>query len=140
MQLPKSNATFPLMANGRAFGALSFATLRAERRWRDFEIEELQLVAQIISNVIGRERAELREEQLRAELARATRLASLGELAATIAHELNQPLAVILSNAQAARRFLGDDALSTEELKEILEDIVRATNTPAVSSTTCASW
>ena len=86
---------------------------------------ELMLVAQIIGNVVGRQRAELREEQLRSELAHAMRVASLGELAAAIAHELNQPLAAILSNAQAARRLLGQGEIGAEELLAILDDIAR---------------
>ena len=107
---PKSNVTIPLIANGRIFGALAFATLGAERKWREDEIAELKLIAQIIGNVVGRQRAELREEQLRDELAHAMRVATLGELAAALAHELNQPLAAILSNAQAARRFIAGGA------------------------------
>jgi C4-dicarboxylate-specific signal transduction histidine kinase len=121
----KSTVSIPLIANGRVFGALSFTMLRAERHWREDEIVELKLVAQIIGNVVGRQRAELREEQLRNELAHAMRVASLGELAAAIAHELNQPLAAILSNAQAARRFLASGELGTDELRQILDDIAR---------------
>ncbi len=121
----KSNLTVPLIANTKVFGALSFATLAMERRWREDEILELKLVAQIIGNVVERQRAERREEQLRNELAHAMRVASLGELAAALAHELNQPLAAILSNAQAARRFLADGAIDQDELRQILDDIAR---------------
>ena len=122
---PKSNVTIPLVANGRVFGALAFASLSAERKWREDEIAELKLVAQIIGNVVARQRAELREEQLRDQLAHAMRVASLGELIAALAHELNQPLAAILSNAQAARRFLGSGTTDVAELRAILDDIVR---------------
>jgi PAS domain S-box-containing protein len=122
---PKSTVTIPLIANGRVFGALAFATLGEERKWREDEILELKLVAQIVGNVLGRQRAELREEQLRGELAHAMRVATLGELAAVLAHELNQPLAAILSNAQAARRFVADGAIEADELRAILDDIVR---------------
>ncbi|EDY17972.1 multi-sensor signal transduction histidine kinase [Chthoniobacter flavus Ellin428] len=121
----KSCLTFPLIANGKTFGALAFATLQAERKWRDDVIAELKLVAQIIGNVVARQRSEMREEQLRDELAHAMRIASLGELAAAIAHELNQPLAAILSNAQAARRFLENGESDPDELHAILDDIVR---------------
>jgi PAS domain S-box-containing protein len=121
----KSNLTLPLIANGRVFGAVAFSTLGMERSWRQDEIAEMKLVAQIIGNVIGRERAELREEQMRGELAHAMRTATLGELAAALTHELNQPLAAILSNAQAARRFIADEAISFKELRAILDDIVR---------------
>ncbi|HET6409279.1 MAG TPA: ATP-binding protein, partial [Chthoniobacteraceae bacterium] len=122
---PKSNATFPLIANGEVFGALAFATLRSERTWQPDELADLNLIAQIIGNVVGRQRAELREEQLRSELAHAMRVAMMGEMATALAHELNQPLTAILSNAQAARRLLGDGGMPPDELLEILDDIVR---------------
>jgi C4-dicarboxylate-specific signal transduction histidine kinase len=122
---PKSNVTIPLIANGRVFGALAFATLAAERKWREDEIAELKLVAQIIANVVSRQRAEFREEQLRDQLAHTMRVATLGELVAALAHELNQPLAAILSNAQAGRRFIANGTMEVNELRAILDDIVR---------------
>jgi two-component system sensor kinase FixL len=48
----------------------------------------------------------------------------LGELSGSMAHELNQPLTAILSNAQAAQRFLADDQPDLSELRDILGDIV----------------
>ena len=122
---PKSNVTIPLIANGQVFGALAFATLAKERKWRMDEIAELKMVAQIIANVLGRERAEERSEQLRTEIAHSTRVAMLGELAAALAHELNQPLTAILSNAQAARRFIAEGIIEMDELRAILNDIIR---------------
>lgn len=59
------------------------------------------------------------------ELERLTRASLLGELASTLAHELNQPLSAILSNSQAALRIMESEPGSTSELREILEDIVR---------------
>jgi two-component system sensor kinase FixL len=53
----------------------------------------------------------------------------MGELAGSLAHELNQPLTAILSNAQAAQRFMASGAAdSLGELREILADVVRETN------------
>jgi two-component system sensor kinase FixL len=46
------------------------------------------------------------------------------ERTAALVHELNQPLTAILSNAQAAKRFLATDQLDVRELQEILDDIV----------------
>lgn len=71
-------------------------------------------------------RRELEQEfrALREELAHLSRVTMLGELSGAIAHELNQPLAAILSNAQAAQRFLANGTGATEELEEILADIV----------------
>jgi len=48
----------------------------------------------------------------------------LGELSGALAHELNQPLTAILSNAQAAQRFLAQGEGGLEEVREILKDIV----------------
>jgi C4-dicarboxylate-specific signal transduction histidine kinase len=50
----------------------------------------------------------------------------LGELSGSLAHELNQPLTAILSNAQAAQRFLANKTADVEEVQEILRDIIDA--------------
>jgi PAS domain S-box-containing protein len=65
---------------------------------------------------------DLRESRLAIE--KLDRSAALSEITAGIAHELNQPLAAILSNAQAGKHLLGRDPIPTEELSEILNDIV----------------
>jgi len=62
--------------------------------------------------------------QQRSELAHLSRAAMLGELSGSLAHELNQPLAAILSNAQAAQRFLAQDPGDLREVRAILQDIV----------------
>jgi two-component system sensor kinase FixL len=71
-----------------------------------------------------RKRAELEAARQRNELAHLSRVTLLGELSGSLAHELNQPLTAILSNAQAAQRFLAQDAVDPAELREILNDIV----------------
>lgn len=63
------------------------------------------------------------ERKHQAELAHASRVSLLGELSASLAHELKQPLAAILSNAQAGLRFLNDDEPDLDELRAILGDI-----------------
>lgn len=57
---------------------------------------------------------------------RAGQMLALGEMAAALAHELKQPLAAILTNAQAAQRFLAEDAPDLIEIEEILADICKA--------------
>ncbi|MFV2006308.1 MAG: sensor histidine kinase [Longimicrobiales bacterium] len=69
-------------------------------------------------------RAQEEASRHRAELAHVSRVTSMGELAASISHELNQPLAAVLTNAQAALRLLEQQRPDLEELHEILEDIV----------------
>lgn len=53
--------------------------------------------------------------------------ALLAELRATLAHEINQPLAAILGNAQAARRLILGSGISRGEMLAILDDIIRDT-------------
>ena len=70
-------------------------------------------------------RTDLNVEQRLQEIAHGSRAAALGEMAAALAHELNQPMTAILSNAQAARNFLA--AGSAEDIDEVrlaLDDIV----------------
>jgi PAS domain S-box-containing protein len=67
---------------------------------------------------------ELQLQEQRAELTHLSRVAVLGELTGALAHELNQPLTAILSNAQAAQRFLAQRPTSLDEVHEILSDIV----------------
>lgn len=62
------------------------------------------------------------EEQQR--LAHLARVAIVGELSGGLAHELNQPLTSILSNAQAAQQMLARDRVNVGELREMLDDIV----------------
>jgi signal transduction histidine kinase len=69
--------------------------------------------------------AELDSGQRRLELARAMRFAAMGELTASIAHEINQPLGAILSNADAAALQLRLGTATAEGLREILADIRR---------------
>ena len=121
----KSNATSPLMADGKVFGALAFATVTEERHWTGDELSSLKLTAQIFGHVISRRRAELRADQLREEIQRSSRAAVLGEIAAALAHEINQPLTTILGNAQAARRFITQGNADSAEILAILDDIIR---------------
>ena len=69
-------------------------------------------------------RAELEAQRARTELAHVSRVATMGALTASIAHQLNQPLTGILSNAQAARRFLAAAAPDLDEARASLEDIM----------------
>ena len=75
-------------------------------------------------DITQRKEAELEFVQQRNELAHFSRVTMLGQLSGSLAHELNQPLAAILSNAQAALRFLADENYDREEVREILGDIV----------------
>lgn len=76
-------------------------------------------------DISERKRAEEELRQKQRELAHVARVVTLGEMAAALAHELNQPLAAIVSNAQASQRMLADDRASLDEVREALSDIVQ---------------
>jgi two-component system sensor kinase FixL len=80
------------------------------------------------TDITARKAAEAELQRNRDELAHVTRVSTLGELAASLAHELNQPLTGILSNAQAAQRFLSLSPPNLEEVREILKDVVEDDN------------
>lgn len=91
---------------------------------RQVILHEQTLVLASILDITLRKHAEQDLEQKRNELARMSRVTMLGELSGSLAHELNQPLTSILSNAQAAQRFLAHNPTDIDEVRAILEDIV----------------
>src|SRR5213592_1690787 len=82
------------------------------------------LVLASIVDITERKLAELEAARQRHDLAHLGRVTALGELSSSLAHELTHPLTAILSNAQAAQRFLADDDVDLDEVREILNDIV----------------
>jgi two-component system sensor kinase FixL len=75
-------------------------------------------------DITGRKMAELEAQAHRNEVAHLLRVASLGELASGLAHELSQPLTAILGNAEAARLFIARNKFDPQEIDEILSEIV----------------
>jgi PAS domain S-box-containing protein len=82
----------------------------------------------IAVDITARKQAEAETQRQRAELAHLSRVTMLGEMSGSMAHELNQPLTAILSNAQAAIRFLAHDPVDLDEVRDILKDIVEQDN------------
>ena len=80
---------------------------------------------QVVVDAVKASSYEQELQQTRRNLDRYARVNLLGECTTMLAHELNQPLTAILSNAQAARRYLASDTPEMDEIHEILDDIVR---------------
>ena len=97
-------------------------------RWYEMTVEPLRrpeagvLVTHV--DVTRRRQAEEEAQRQRDELAHVLRTTTLGELAASLAHEINQPLAAIVANAQATRRLLDAGRASRPGVVETLNDIV----------------
>jgi PAS domain S-box-containing protein len=83
------------------------------------------LIYSAARDVTERLKEEVELRQHREELAHVTRVAMMGELTTSLAHEINQPLTAILSNAEAAQRFLSQASPDISEVRQILEDIIR---------------
>ncbi len=87
------------------------------------------LLALLVTNLAQRRRRPSAAALRRHELAHASRVSAMGELAGSLAHELNQPLTAILSNVQAAQRFMASGSPeSMAEVRDILADVVEETD------------
>jgi PAS domain S-box-containing protein len=97
-------------------------------QWFEMRVEPLRRPegGAVISHidVTNRVRAEIEAQHHRSELAHVARVTLLGEITASIAHELNQPLTAILSNAQAAQRLIRKKKRPLATIRDILADIV----------------
>jgi signal transduction histidine kinase len=98
-------------------------------RW--VEIRAIQLPKEHSSSLVvhlditQRKQAELERIRSRTEIFHLNRVAAMGQLAAALAHELSQPLAAILSNAEAAQRFANRENPDLTEIREALHDIAQ---------------
>lgn len=121
----RSHLSIPLRIGGRVVSALSFGGLRLARTWPEDVIARLAIVGGVFASAVARARSEDEAQQLRGRLWHADRVARTAALTGAIAHELNQPLAAILSNAQAGLRYLEREAMDAGQMREILEAVVR---------------
>ena len=131
--IPKSNVTVPIRIGGKVVGALGFGSVKVERTWSPRLIRRLELVGEIFGNALERRLAAEENRLLRDELNHMSRTAVMGELTASLTHQLNQPIAAILMNAEEIQRMLESAEPDIENLRaavaDIIQDDVRATET-----------
>lgn len=87
---------------------------------------EPEIVTGVTIDITVRRHAEMESERRRTELERLERVVSASKFSAAMAHELGQPLAIIMSNAEAAQRMLRRTAPDLAELRAVFADIVAA--------------
>lgn len=120
-------------ANGTSSGKHQREMTGRRKDGREFPLEvglnpvssaEGPLTMASIVDISERKRSQVELERQRLEVTHLSRVTMLGELSGSLAHELNQPLTAILSNAQAAQRFLALEKVDLLEVRDILGDIV----------------
>ncbi|MDM0024387.1 response regulator [Variovorax saccharolyticus] len=121
----RSHLSIPLRIGGRVTSVLSFAAMRTARRWPPDMIARLKIVGELIGGAIVLARTEEEARQLRRRVWHADRVARVSALTAAIAHDLNQPLTAILSNAQAGLKYLARDHVDLGLVHGVLEAVVR---------------
>ncbi|HTC33121.1 MAG TPA: ATP-binding protein [Bryobacteraceae bacterium] len=95
--------------------------LRVEERTAELKRTNEQLLTEMAE----RKRAEDAYYEAQAEIARVTRLSAMGALAASISHEVNQPLAAVVTNADACMIWLSSDPPNLEEARAAVESIAQ---------------
>jgi C4-dicarboxylate-specific signal transduction histidine kinase len=85
-----------------------------------------RFVRGFVLDITEQKRAQKLARQQEERLQATSRLITMGEMASTLAHELNQPLAMILTNAEAAQALLAREPADLSEVRDILADIVSA--------------
>jgi FixJ family two-component response regulator/signal transduction histidine kinase len=120
----RSAVIVPVTLGERVAGALSFASASGDREWPDALVPRVTLLGDVFATVFARDSAEQRERDAQAQAAHATRVGTLGMLAASLVHELTQPLAASLANAQTAAELLASPTPDLDELRAAVGDIV----------------
>ncbi|MDM0073728.1 response regulator [Variovorax sp. J2P1-59] len=121
----RSHLSIPLRIGGRVTSVLSFAAVRAARSWPPDMVARLKIVGELLGGAMALARTEEEARQLRRRVWHADRVARVSALTAAIAHELNQPLAAILSNAQAGLKYLERGDARLDLVQSVLEAVVR---------------
>jgi signal transduction histidine kinase len=120
----RAACAFPIVLGGEVLGVIEFFS----REMRPADAGLLDMMATIDSQLgqfIERKRAEEALQQAQAKLSHLTRVTTLGELTASIAHEINQPLAAVVTNANAGLRWLAGDPPNLDETREAIRRIIR---------------
>jgi PAS domain S-box-containing protein len=81
-----------------------------------------------VTDVTARKQAEVELHEAQTNLAHVTRVTALGEMAASIAHEVNQPLAAVVTNAAACLRWLDREPANLKEARGSLQSIINDGN------------
>ncbi len=121
----RSILCMPLLNQAKLTGVLYLENNLAPRVFAPARIAVLKLLASQAAIALEKSRAADALREMELALAHANRLETMGQLTASIAHEVNQPIAATVTNAQAALRWLRLDPPDLDEVRQALDRIVR---------------
>lgn len=116
-----------LCSNGKVAGTFCIY-YREPRSPTSQDLELIELATHVARVAIERDQQEISLREAQNELAHVSRVTTVGEFAASIAHEVNQPLAGILTNANAALRWLARNSPNLAEAQQAIDRIIRDGN------------
>ncbi len=109
----------------RAEAELKYARDELQLRVEERTAELKQTNQQLVTEMAERKRAEDAYYEAQAELERVTRMSAMGALAASISHEVNQPLAAVVTNADACMMWLSSDPPNVDEARAAVSSIAQ---------------
>jgi PAS domain S-box-containing protein len=118
----KAALALPILSGDEVIAVIEFF-MREPRNEDERLVKVITSIAAQLDMAIERKRAEEQLRKTQAELAHVARVTTMGELAASIAHEVNQPLGAIVGNADICLQWLDDSEPNLTNLREALEDI-----------------
>jgi FixJ family two-component response regulator/signal transduction histidine kinase len=120
----RATLAVPLTVAGVVVGALAFAMAREDREWPEALVPRVKLLGEVFASVLARQDAERREHEAQVQAAHAARVGTMGVFAASLVHELTQPLAASLANAEIAAELVAASPPDLDELRATIADIV----------------
>ncbi len=120
----RTSVGIPLRVGGRIVGFINFSAFRPTREWPDGLIARLKIVGEVMAQAFVRKRSEAALQAAQLTLLRMTRLTTMHAVTASIAHEVNQPLAAIVANGNAATRFLAFETPNLDAARTAVNSIV----------------
>jgi PAS domain S-box-containing protein len=118
---------FPILLGGEVLGVIEFFSREIRQPDQDL-LNDLATIGSQIGQFIERKRAEEAFRKAQMQLAHANRVATMGQLSASIAHEVNQPITAAITYALAARRWLSAEPPNFPEVDDALSLIVKEGN------------
>lgn len=119
----------PLSVGGKIVAMIAFVAFQPNRAWPDEFVARIKAVGEVMAQALVRKRSEAALRTTQSELARVSALNAVGQMAASIAHEINQPLNAIVTNGSAGLRWLSNPTPDhLEEVRTALERIIREGN------------